>query len=414
VGFLSRLFQRRLTPERFARMVLKRLRLAGADPGIRFDAERFAILEPGVRVFNLGNIYAVYSQAAAAERAKLMRSFLATWAQTGRFEPPDELEDARMDLLPVLRSRAYFECDVPRMSDSLDEASHLVYQPLNGHLAAAVVYDLPHSTVSVGTDRLEQWGITLYEALEIAKQNLAQKGGQYAKLGGLAIFLEGDSYDAARMLLPETIETLGLTGRPVAIAPHRERLFVASEDDDEALETMAKLVADELEQPRAVSAQAFVWDGVEWVEWLPPESSPLRGPFVELARRTLLDDYANQKELFDKRRDLRGDGPFAPALMAVEDTVTHEVETVTVWVPTDDVWLPRADRVAIPRQQLTDADSRTANAANTPPLVVPWSALLDVVGDALEPQDVYPPRWRAASFPTQEQIDRLAELDGGP
>jgi hypothetical protein len=411
LGLLDRWFSRRLTPERFARLVLARLRRAGADPASRFDAERFAIIEPGGAVFNLGNVYAVYQAASATDREKLMRSFLATWAQCGRYEPPEDLNDARMDLLPVLRSRAYFECDVPLMSESLEEGPQLVYQTLNDHLAAGVVYDLPQSTMSVGPEQLGKWGITFYEALEIAKQNLAQKGGQYAKLGGLAIFMEGDAYDAARMVVPEIIERLQLGGRPVAIAPHRERLFVASEDDAEALEAMAKLVADEVELPRAVSGQAFVWDGAEWSEWLPPEGSPLYGAFHNLAQHTLLGDYANQKDLFDKRLERRGEGPYAPSLMTVENQATGEVGSMTVWPPSNDVWLPRADRVAVPCA-LSPDDPSTANLAA--PAIVPWSAVLDVMGDALEPQDVYPPRWRAASPPTPEQLARLAERAEGP
>jgi hypothetical protein len=274
-----------------------------------------------------------------------------------------------------------------------------------------VVYDLPQSTMSVGPEQLGKWGITFYEALEIAKQNLAQKGGQYAKLGGLAIFMEGDAYDAARMLVPEIIERLPLGGRPVAIAPHRERLFVASEDDAEALEVMAKLVADEVELPRAVSAQAFVWDGSEWSAWLPPEGSPLRPAFRRLALHTLLGDYANQKNLFEKRAALRGEGHFAASVMEIENPDSGEAFTLAVWPPFEDVWLPMVDRVAIPQAPITSAD--VSNGLATPPLVIPWSAVLEVMGEALEPQDVYPPRWRAAFPPTSEQLDRFARLDLG-
>ena len=46
------------------------------------------------------------------------------------------------------------------------------YHPLGDHLAIALVYDLPEAMQTIGQERLDKWGVTLYEAMEVARENL--------------------------------------------------------------------------------------------------------------------------------------------------------------------------------------------------------------------------------------------------
>ncbi len=75
-------------------------------------------------------------------------------------------------------------------------------------------------------DNLDKWGVTFYEALEVARRNLAEK--QFAFLGskdGDGVpwsSVQKDSYDAARILLLDAIRGLGVRGDVVAMIPNRE------------------------------------------------------------------------------------------------------------------------------------------------------------------------------------------------
>ena len=68
----------------------------------------------------------------------------------------------------------------------------------------AVAFDWPEATQSVNDGDLERWGVTLHEALEAGRANLAETTEAYAQLGdSLVAFMSGDSYDACRILLTD-------------------------------------------------------------------------------------------------------------------------------------------------------------------------------------------------------------------
>src|SRR5947209_12413605 len=102
--------------------------------------------------------------------------------------------------------------------------------------------------VSISNQQLRDWGISYYEALEIARANLEQTPSTYAKIGeGCYAFATGDSYDACRLLLPSRMAELRVTGEMVAMVPNRDTLLVAGTEDDLSLKIMADLAEKALE-----------------------------------------------------------------------------------------------------------------------------------------------------------------------
>src|SRR4051812_11770749 len=98
-------------------------------------------------------------------------------------------------------------------------------ESLGEHLVAALAYDWPEAVQSIAAEDLRRWGVTFDEAMEAAKQNLAEATLGYTKVGeGLYAFLSGDSYDATRLLLVDRIGDLDVAGRPVAMVPNRDTL----------------------------------------------------------------------------------------------------------------------------------------------------------------------------------------------
>jgi hypothetical protein len=63
-------------------------------------------------------------------------------------------------------------------------------------------------------------------------------------------------------------------------------------------------------------------------------------------------------------------------------------------------WLPQTDILAFMR----DPQDK--------PRMFSWDRVVGVVGDMMEPLDMYPPRFRVSEFPTEEQIAAMGEEIG--
>jgi len=77
---------------------------------------------------------------------------------------------------------------------------------LGEHFGVALVYDLPGAMRPVPQSNLDAWGITFYEALEIAKENLREIPATFigpTHSDGVYLSETEDSYDASRLLFPE-------------------------------------------------------------------------------------------------------------------------------------------------------------------------------------------------------------------
>ena len=88
----------------------------------------------------------------------------------GTIKLPEAFDDLHPDLLPIVRTRSYF--DLARVNSG--KGVVLPHQVLGDHLAIGLVYDLPQAMRSISQDDLDGWGVSFYEALEAARHNLTQ------------------------------------------------------------------------------------------------------------------------------------------------------------------------------------------------------------------------------------------------
>jgi hypothetical protein len=146
---------------------------------------------------------------------------------------------------------------------------------------------------TVDSKLLERWGVSFYEAMEIAKQNLHQNTREYAKAGDLYAVVSGDSYDASRLVLKDYIQSMEVSGDKIAMVPNREALYVCGSDDAEALAMMAHLTKENFQHERNISRMAYRFDGDEWEVWLPPEHHPSYQAFQELFLRSFVTIFSN-------------------------------------------------------------------------------------------------------------------------
>jgi len=404
VKFLKRLWNRPLTHDKFAALVIKRIRASGDTRPITYDRDDFCLRRADDSVSFLHNLYQEYLRCEPEEREGLLRNYLAMWHTTG-LPLPTDFADAKADILPALRARSYFELDLARAKGSRDSTPP-PYEVVAEHLAVALVYDLPTSMRTLGEEELSEWGITFYEAMEIARQNLADKPIQYAEIGSIYVLASGDGYDATRLLLRDMLNSLKVAGETIVMVPNRERLYVAGSEDAAGLEAMLKFVEEDLQHERFISAMAYCHDDDDgWRAWLPDESHPLHVQFALHQLRTVGRMYADQSELLAQQSAADNSRSFIAPFSALQNEATGRTTSYCMWLEGLESLLPKTDEIFFVRPQDAEQDVEILARAT-------WADAERVVGDLMEPQDTYPERWRVREFPPKGALAQFPAWEG--
>lgn len=390
--------------DKFARLVMAGIRRAGERRTIHFDSEQFCLRPDGdeVSVMNLSNVYAEFCAADKTVRPKLLSSIVRNWFADRR-PLPESFEDVHPDLLPSVRSRAYFEFALLQLKlegggDGLDYPQ----QVLADHLAVGLVYDLPDSMRTIVRQDLENWDVTFYQALEAACANLRQKEDPVfiSPHEGVYISATGDNYDASRLILSDLVHQFEVQGDLIAMVPNRDTLIVTGSDNKAGLRIMATRAQQALEEPRPISMLAFRLAGDEWTEWLPPAGHPLRQAFCMLRLQSLGQQYAEQKELLAAHQHDVGDDIFVASFAGLKNNQSGEVSSYCVWSDGVDSLLPKTDLVYFFHPGEREEDGQIVATSQ-------WDAVESLLGPLVERQDMYPPRFRVRSFPTAAQLQLL-------
>jgi hypothetical protein len=341
----------------------------------------------------LGNLYAEYCGVPKEAREETLKRAVRSWFAADK-PTPEDFADARHDLLPVIRTRGYSDNYLLLMEIEGNDPKPMPCQLLGDDLAVALVYDLPEAMHSVGQENLDGWGVTLYEALEVAKANLTQLPHSFIgpKEGeGVYLSVTHDNYDAARLLLLDTIRQFKVKGDFVAMVPNRDTLIVTGSDDKEGLKGMLALAKDALKQPRPMSGLALRIDGDEWVSWMPDVAHPLYGEFRMLEVQSVMQEHDQQKKLLDKLHEKKRQDIFVASYKAMANQTTGQVTTYCVWGKDILALLPHTDRIVFVQD-------------GKDPLTADWDRVVRVMGDLMTPMDIYPQRFRVSEFPTDEQL----------
>ena len=386
--------------DEFAKLMMARIRQAGEKGNIAYEPEEFVLRGEGERsaAIYLGNAYHEYCNAPDDAREKVLKLWVRNWFSVLK-DMPEDFEDAKPDLMPVVRSRFHFESN--QLSGEVESGKPLIwpYQILGEHFGLALVYDLPDSMRSFAQSSLDAWGVSLYEALEVAKENLLTLPAKFiGPESGEGVYLSatGDSYDASRLLLTDVIRQFRLKGDPIAMIPNRENLIVAGSEDVEALAGMLRMATKALKEPRAISGIALRLDGDEWTPWLPPSSHPSYKDFQQLQFQSFGQEYAEQKDLLDKLH-VKNDEDVFVATFSVIRSPKGSLFSYATWTETTNTLLPKTDVVVLGR-----IGGKLA--------MVEWQKVVDVVGDLMEPLDIYPPRYRVREFPSDEQLAAMGSM----
>jgi uncharacterized protein YtpQ (UPF0354 family) len=392
-----------ITKDDFAKLLADRIQQAGEKGGIVYEPEEFRLRGEGERAATifLTNAYKEYCSADEGLRERVIKHWVRNWFGMSK-DMPEDFEDVKPDLLPALRSRSNFDINSLREEVEHGTPGSWPYQVLGEHFGIGLVYDLPDSMRLIPQASLDAWGVTFYEALEAARENLVVLPAKFiGPQSGEGAYLSAtcDGYDASRLLLTDIIRQFQVKGDPIAMIPNRENLIVVGSEDDEGLSGMLRMAAEALKQPRPISGIALRLDGDEWVPWLPDVSHPLYKDFQQHQLQTLGQNYAEQKDLLDKLNARNGDDVFVATFIAIP-APDGRVLSWAVWpAGVNHTLLPKTDVVMLGR---IDGEPR----------MVEWQRVMDVAGDLLAPLDVYPFRYRVREFPSEEQLAAMGNMLG--
>jgi hypothetical protein len=404
-------------PAGFARLMERTLRRAGETGRTEYDPKDFALriggsdAAGGPHTLFLANAYTDYCRASRSDRREVLRRYAAV--RDDMAAPQATFADVRPNLLPRVQARAY--CTLTplqlRLQGAPEEkaAEAMPYRPFSEHLGLTLVVDHPDSIQTVAGHLLVDWKVSFDEVLAVAKENLWSRSNQdFGQVGpGLWLSPWQDTHDASRLFLHDLIWQLPVTGRHVAMAPNRNVLLVAGDEDPEALLRMADLADRQLQEPRPLSGHAVRLEGNRWEPFLPATDHPAYMLLRQAAMRSAMLDYAEQKRVLDALHAKTGQDVFVASLMALRGAA-DTVCTGTAWVDAvTDALMPEADVVAFSRPPGEKGEPGDGKGA----LFADWPNVRRVAGDLMEPTDLYPTRYRVKRFPTPEQLREMDVRD---
>lgn len=389
--------------QEFAQLIIEGLSNAGDRRSITFHPEEFQLQfqegETDCGVLNLSNLYVEYSKLASEFRSQRISEIVR--AALSHLKPiPDDFHDASYDLRPRLWPRSTYE--LMKLKNRLEgnESASWPLEPIGEHLYLSLVFDLPESVRSLGYGELENWNVTEWEAREVAVQNLAEENFVLASLGDvLYASSTGDSYDATRLILTNMLEQIETEGYPVAMVPNRDTLLITGSESQVGLTMMIEMAATELqENPRPLLATMLIFRDGQWEDWELPQSHPSHEEY----RRCFLGwrqfEYDNQQKVLDEIYQRELIDCFNAAFTVISKEDRHM--SYCVWTEGIVNSLPKTDLIAL----VSQADGEVKAFSS-------WEQTMELVGDRVEPDgELYPPRFKTDTFPTDQQLRQLEQL----
>jgi hypothetical protein len=404
MGLFDRVFGRKTDPRQaFADRIIAGLRAGGMAVPITYDAENFQLLLKVGSIQHkayLGNHYSHYEKAPQRERPALV-------AHTLRFiqfsiEPmPESFESCRPALLPSIRTRAEIALLLLQVEQDQPTVDGMPFADLAGDLAVTLSIDKPEAIVPVMAHMLERWSVSFDEALAIACDNLRARSRDLFERISPDLYASPwrDSYDSARLLLPELFGQLRVPGRLLAMPAAREGLMLTGSDAPHGLAAMAEFARGLPNGMRPISTTILQWTGAGWAPYMLDPACPEHRDLIARQIEETHQRYAQQKELLDAAHQKAGTDIFV-ASYRVAEFEGGRFKSDAVWGEGLDTLIPRVDRLML------------MPAVGTRVIVVPWETAWDLVGKYLSATDFHPARFRVREFPSEAELATLAAAPG--
>ena len=342
---------------------------------------------------NLALSYAEFCQAGPLERSRILNR----WCALPFVERQDmcSLDEAIPRLLPRVRERFFYELNALLLRTEQKSPLRTVRSVLAESLAVSIVQDFPEAMVDVQEEHLESWQVPWDTLMTHARRNLRERSQRAFEKVSPGLFRSPwkDNHDAARMLLLDLMRGLDLKGEPVAMAPHRDQLLVAGDQDRRALAKMAELALATLQKPRAMTGQAFRLGPEGWEPWLPGADKELRAAYLMLREHSHLLYHSEQRDLLQEMLNREGREAFVPQYRVFVDPQTQVPFSTAAFPRRGETWLPRTDQVG-----LLDVEQPEGKQLRQ----IPWKDLEQKLEGALvQEPGLWPARYRLEGWEGQ-------------
>jgi hypothetical protein len=386
----------------FAQMLIGKLRAAGETEEIHYDSKEFMLfIGAGMerRVF-LGNLFRDHNLAKPENKPKIVRNFVRSCFAVYRTVPTD-FEDIKPDLLVSVRPRSYIENHQLqfRFSDRFPEWPYLI---CGQHFSISLVYHMRESLMQIYQLHLERWNVTFQEAVKTAYRNLLEISARPFVQVAAGVWRSpwGDNLDTSRLLLPQLLQRHEVQGDIVAMAPHRDMLIFTGSDNPAGLRMMAKIVEDEVNKGQTLAGETLRLVDNQWTSYLPAPNHIAYIPLANLLRRSMNNDYKDQRDRLIKMFDGNPDFPDVAPMAILQDKTTKELTTFAAWMDRVPLLLPKSDLIIFFK---TGEDEHTCKILGS----ARWDRVLEHLGDKMKPRGWYPELWEVREFPTEELINQI-------
>jgi uncharacterized protein YtpQ (UPF0354 family) len=379
-GLESVVIDRRQLAQRVSQEFLKH----GESRPMQFDAERFVIKigesRSGSVVINLHNLYNEIENSPAEHHDEIITHYVKGW-----IAPRDIPND--------------YSVAQPRLGVSVQYAGVVeqfpewVHRDLASDLCVLLVDDDGDTLAYVLEESVRKWQVSLEACIGDAIRNLKKSPWPLEQIGHMFYSRAHDSYDAARILLPEVIRQLPLKGEPVVLLPDRECLVITGSDDVDGLTQLAAMGHVRFEEAsRHISAVPLILKDGAWKAFVPPE--PTRATFAHLARLYDVIHHGAHTSLLREKYKAQTQDVYL-AEIRVFKTADERYETFTCLPSNGPTLLPKADRVVLYDLQ--------AGAVQ----VTAWADLFRVLGGEMSRVGQHPVRYHVARFPSLAERQQM-------
>jgi hypothetical protein len=262
-------------------------------------------------------------------------------------------------------------------------------------LELVIGYDLGATVSQVPIQNLEEWGVTIDEALTRALINLKSlPTPRWENIGGNVWKLQSEgSYNESFLQWPKAFDSLPVQGKLLAAVPNRGVLLASRREDFNALANAAQKGLQELPWPLSGAVFRIV-DGRIEVFAAPERETRLRS----LVNLSLLSVYKTQQASLRTHCEAIQEDVFIATfgLLSPKDH-TEQFQSWCSWTEGVESLLPKTDLIAFVRNP---THSRKT-------LLVSWSDANAVVAPKMRETSEVPSRIQVDEFPNAEEWAEL-------
>jgi hypothetical protein len=241
--------------------------------------------------------------------------------------------------------------------------------------------------------QLDDWGVTLDEALYVALANSTTRAYQPKQVMKDVWLVNDWSFAGAVWLAPQILRQVPVRGHELVITPQRGSTLVGA-DNWRTLTVMAGIVGDLLQEGQRIEMAEPCRLGSQGWQTVPFDDARIRKDVAQRPSRLFLEQlYARQQSLLQAHV---GEDWFV-ASYKVWQGPDGSVRSGCTWSEGVPSLLPVTDTVYLAMNDMTR-------------LQVPWQTLLATVPDLMTPCGYYPERYRVSAFPVPEQRQTMADF----